>query len=477
VNLFKVIPYNFFTVLSSPLKNIYSDIIFLIYQQHLLINFGLKREITIDVITSYLEDQVQDENFTRALDDEIWDESMDALSEVKDRANFILRKLEKTGWLTIETYSNYEQYVNLTDHAIKIIDILDKIKENYQAEYQGYVYATYTLLYSNEAERQRHIALEKVYEQTEELIRGLKSLHHNIKRFIERVLNEKKPQDILKLHFYDYKQEIIDKSYHRLKTSDNVSKYRPMIISKIDEWYNNEDVVLDISMAEVKRDRYSDLDKAKEATYARLDFVRQAYLNLDQLLEEIDRKNTRYANASFMQLKYILNSNKNTEGQLLEILKYGAGLLKEEYRKDDTLPEELEKLFTLYSQDFIETESLYKPRQLSKDHNPEELQNLGMIEDKLREKRIMELQEHLAQKMTRKKINEFVLKRLGVRNHIRASEMGVNDIEDFIRLIYIAAYSRSKQVDYSVDFIGERIRSEEGSFEFKDILIKKRGYV
>ncbi len=181
---------------------------------------------------------------------------------------------------------------------------------------------------AEEAGKQGHIALEKAYEQTEQLISGLKSLNHNIKRYIEIVLKEKKPQEILKIHFEDYKQEILDRSYHRLKTSDNVSKYRPRIIRRISEWYENDLWVAEIAAADVRRGRFKSIDEAKQDAYRRLDFIRQSYLNMDGLLEEIDRRNAQYANSSFMQIRYILNSSRDTEGQLLEILKYLAGLLK-----------------------------------------------------------------------------------------------------------------------------------------------------
>ncbi len=150
----------------------------------MLTSFSIEREVIIDIISDYIEAKQDNDFFNSTLEDEIWNESLQDSNTARDRASFVLRKLENHGWIIVETYSNYQQYINLNDYSIKILDTLDKVRKNYQAEYQGYVYATYTLLYSEEA--------------------------------------KKKPQDILKLHFEDYKKEIIDRSYHRLKTSDNV---------------------------------------------------------------------------------------------------------------------------------------------------------------------------------------------------------------------------------------------------------------
>lgn len=475
MNLFDVIPDNFFSVLSSPLKVLYADIIFLIYKQYLLVNFGLKRELVTDIIIEYLEDHAEDNTLQEALTDEIWEESFDSTQEIRSRANFIIRKLEQTGWIMLETYSNYEEYINITDYAIRVIDTLEKIRSNYQAEYQGYVYATYSLLYSREADRQGHIALEKAFEQTTELIQGLKSLQHNIKRYIERVIDEKEPQEILKLHFDEYKVEILDKSYHRLKTSDNVSKYRPQILRKINEWYHNRDWINQVALANVKREYQTDLEQARDEVLRQLDYIRQSYLNMDDLLEEIDRRNTRYANTSFLQLKYLLNSSRDVEGQLTDILAHLAEILAgEESNRDDDLPEYMAGLFSIFSQSFIDNESLYKPREISKNHHPQEITSLTGVDEKVKEESRQKLRQEFARRMTRKKINKFVLERMGENDELRARELVIENQDDFIKLIYAAAYSPSSSVDYRVDFTGERVTDDNQRYAFKNILFKKK---
>lgn len=60
------------------------------------------------------------------------------------------------------------------------------------------------------------------YEGTNELIGYLHSLYQNIKRCTKKILAQKRPQDILAVHFLEYQQEILDKAYHQLKTSDSV---------------------------------------------------------------------------------------------------------------------------------------------------------------------------------------------------------------------------------------------------------------
>lgn len=477
MNLFSIVPDRFFSVLASPLKEHYAGILFKIYDQYLLTSLGMERDVVVDVIVDYIEVNWDDGGqFSGALDDEIWEESLDNPSGPRDRAAFVLRKLEACGWLSTETYSNYKQYVNINDYAIKILDTLDKIRKNRQAEYQGYVYATYTLLYSEEVGRQANLAIEKAFEQTEQLLNGLKSLNHNIKRYIERVLAEKRPKDILRIHFEDYKQEIIDRSYHRLKTSDNVSRYRPKIIKRINEWYNDPSWVTATAAQDVRRGRYPDQSVAEKETYYRLDYIRQAYTGMDELLEEIDRRNGQYSNASFLQLKYILNSSKDVEGQLMEALKYLADLRAvESFRPDDDLPEEFDRLFSLFSQGYIDWHSLYTAREAARSHMPSEFRELSGPGEEERRAVLRKCREKLARRMTRDRINAYIMDKLGNRDSLNASELGVEEREDFLKLIYAAAYSNSRLVGYRVDFkTGERVTSCNGDFEFKDVLFSRR---
>ena len=474
MNLFSVIPEKLFSVLSSPLKEFYSDILFLVYEQYMLTSFSIEREVMIDIISDYIETKQDNDFFNSSLEDEIWNESLQDSNTARDRASFVLRKLESHGWITIETYSNYQQHINLNDYSIKILDILDKVRKNYQAEYQGYVYATYTLLYSEEASKQGNIALEKAYEQTEQLISGLKSLNHNIKRYTEKIYSQKRPQDILKLHFEDYKKEIIDRSYHRLKTSDNVSRYRPKIVSRISKWYNDDKWVTEIGSQEVKRERFKNIDDAKADIYRRLDFIRQSYQNIDNLLDEIDRRNSQYADASFMQLKYMLNTSRNIEGQILEILKYLAELIiSKESGRLDLLPEMMERLFSIYSQAFFDMDSLYKPRDAARIHVPEQLNYVEISEEKKKEA-IIKIKEKMQNRMVREKINEHIMDKLGDKDSITAQEMGIECLDDFLKLIYAAVYSRSKLVDYTMVFEGGHVETGEEGYRYKNVEIKNK---
>ena len=66
------------------------------------------------------------------------------------------------------------------------------------------------------------------------LITGLKNLSSGIKHYIDELTKYKTPAEIMDVLFNDYIENIVDKAYHRLLTSDNVSKFRPEIIERLE---------------------------------------------------------------------------------------------------------------------------------------------------------------------------------------------------------------------------------------------------
>ena len=115
---------------------------------------------------------------------------------------------------------------------MKLIRTLLDIAEGKQIEYQGYIYTIYSLVRSNTDHP--GIVLMQILENTDLLITGLKNLNSNIKHYIDDLTRHKTVAEIMDALFNDYITNIVDKAYHRLLTSDNVSKFRPEIIERLE---------------------------------------------------------------------------------------------------------------------------------------------------------------------------------------------------------------------------------------------------
>lgn len=81
---------------------------------------------------------------------------------------------------------------------------------------------------------------------------------------------------------------------------------------------------------------------------------------LDDIIEEIDRKHTRYIRNAVMRAKFLLSTGNNLEGKLSKILHYLAEEINRRETEDFTEEtwEGLRNIYALYPQNYISPESL-----------------------------------------------------------------------------------------------------------------------
>ena len=89
-----------------------------------------------------------------------------------------------------------------------------------------------------------------------------------------------------------------------------------------------------------------------------------------------------------------------------------------------------------------------------------------MSDDERRE-RLQAILRHGA--YSKREINKYVINILNGANSIKASELAINDQEDYIKLILIFLYSKSINMDYDVESLG--YETVNNFVAFKDFLI------
>ncbi len=195
--MFQIISENFFVPLASPNKAVYWECLVKLFtvMNHQL-SFGVERDILVQELQYYFEQGEED---------------FDARSS-RDKANWMLRRLEYYDWIEIETDKSYVQRASFKEYAVKIIRTLLEIEEGKQIEYQGYIYTIYSLVRSSTDNP--GIVLLSILENTDMLITGLKNLNSGIKHYIDELTKYKTPAEIMNVLFNDYIENIVDKAYH-----------------------------------------------------------------------------------------------------------------------------------------------------------------------------------------------------------------------------------------------------------------------
>lgn len=423
------------------------------------LSFGVERDVLVDELEYYFDQ-------TQAA--EMEEEEFQALDS-RGKANSMLRKLEFYGWIEVETDKSYVQRVNFKEYAVKIMKTLLEIAEGKQIEYQGYIYTIYSLVRSNTDHP--GIVLLQILDNTDMLITGLKNLNSNIKHYIDELTKHRTVAEIMDALFNDYITNIVDKAYHRLLTSDNVSKFRPEIIERLESKSRNKTYVAKAAQ-EIAGIREISVEEGQELVYRYLHEIIEAFRNMDDILMEINQKNTQYQRAAINRARFLLSGDEDVRGQLKEILLGLNEAVNEEQMDLGGIYriEFLDGLIRLYSSSVVDSNSLYSPTEGRKEFVPQELvaEEPDLL---LRQEKMRRITEKMQRILSPEKIGKYVDSQLGNNLELRAAQFPLENVEDFIKIIYIRLYGQRKNMNYTVESLKE---TEAGGYRFKDFVIRRK---
>ena len=458
--MFRIVAENFFVPLASPNKIVYWECICKLFScmEHGM-SFGVERDVLVDELQYYFEQanaaDVVEEEFSQA--------------DSRGKANGILRRLENYGWIEIETDKSYVQRVNFKEYSVRIIKTLLEIADGKQIEYQGYIYTIYSLVRSNT--EHPGIVLMQILENTDYLITGLKNLNSNIKHYIDDLTKHSTVAEIMDALFNDYITNIVDKAYHRLLTSDNVSKFRPEIIERL-ESKSRSHVYIENASKEIAEMQEVEIEEAKELVYRYLHEVIEAFRNMDDILNEINQKNTQYQRAAINRAKFLLAGNEDIRGQLKEIL---LGLNEEINREQMDLGgiyevEFLDDLVRIFGSGMLDEKSFYSPIEGHKEFIPQTIIS-GEPDEVLRLEKLQKITEKLKRTLNPEKIENYVFECMEQKEEMLVSDFPLENIEDFVKIIYVRLYGQRKSVKYQIE-MGQMV--EKNGFRFKNFNIRRK---
>lgn len=455
-NLFSVIPTDFFKPLNSKYKDQYADCLLAIYNSYKSeISYGVDRESIVQTLTEYFNNRSDDISFD---DDESFEK--DSRSKAQGTINY----LKSCGWLDFEEEKNYQQNVVLTEQAVPFIRTMNEVIRNEETEYQGLISQIHAVLQNQDLySKPYQFILKNVANNTEQLVSSLKKLNISIKKHIDKQTKNRELTAVLDM-FKTYNDEIVSKSLYRLKTSENVGRFRQSIKINLDKMLSEPKIMDDLIEGYMEIEQEQDKDIARDKIIEIIIDVKSAFENLDRIIEDIDRKNNYYMKNAAARAKFELSSGTNQEGKINTILRYLAEVADEE----EELPEDI---FNVFVQKFVSEESVKKipeRKTYSEVAAIDVAENLSAEERELRKKLLLDRQ---MARIYRKKIENQVISLLGEKETINASSIPINSRKDFENLIYIRLFAIESSV-YYVKKKKERIRTDK--CEFTDFEIIKR---
>ena len=356
---------NFFNLFQSKHRDLYLESLIRVYERYEVGSIlGMPKEDARDIIEAMLEEK------NIGLNDFIEEDDSEEIPSYRELANYIIRRLEVTGWITIDVTNDYLEILNFTDSAVSITLALAEIKRNAnyslfadnftlnsnEEAFRGYIFTIYSLL--NSKTYDYGLLLSQVYKNTINFVREIRKVDHKLKEFIQLIDTKDNLKELVEL-LMDYKSEVMDKAYFKLKTFDNINKYKLQIIKKLESLQEDPDAMTIIAndylfVAE------NDISRAQFIANKQINDCIDIYNSLGQIMDEIDKKNRDYISQTLSKVKYLLNDSTDVLGELYAITDHYSQLVK--MGRVDKAFNDIKDLFDLNVDKALTLSSLSQPR-------------------------------------------------------------------------------------------------------------------
>jgi hypothetical protein len=442
--VFSILPERFFSPLSGPNRKHYAALLLRFYRLFKENTRGALREQVIGDFVEYVRAAGSIDQ-TEGDDNDEPDDTGELGTDERGTAAAFLRRLVDAGWLSEETLSDYSRVVNITPWSRPFLEALDKVEQGRTAEYESHVVAVYSNLTGDAINDAGHLAVLSANRETQDLIDSLKALSQSIKDYYERLSDEesaKEVKDILHLQYDLYTIDVLDAAYKRLKTSDNLSRYRPKIFAKIAELLSNQQWLSE-NGRKLARIRQLSPDEGRKRITEMLEDIRDTLRALDPLQDEIDKRNSLYARSSIQRVKMLLEPDTTLAGKLSALAK---ALVNRDLPPIQTasalIPINLYRIRTFSSN------SLYR-RYRRSEVKPAAAASLK--DSAALEKDENKFLERLRRFLGVSKINDWLDEHGGKDKILSASELVVDE-QSFIRFVYSLLYADSRKTfDYTLE--------------------------
>ncbi len=459
-NLFDAIPSGFFNCLSSGSNNrIYADCLLVIYEQY-------EREITYRIARNRIRDALAAyllENHIHFLEP---DDARKEERNYNDIANGIMRKFcaKDIGWLEEDNDdATYEKNIIMTESGILLAEFLQRLIMPEREEFSSYIFNIYNILQNTEQWSQDPYVngLKNIYRHARLLSKSLKRLATFIKKIIERMVKEESLESLTE-NLLEYCDGSFIREYARLTKQQNIHIYRFFIKSKLDDFLNHSEIneLLMIGCAlEEELEESEAKEYVTDMVQATKRFLAEDY---DRIMRDIKHKINVYLQIAIGRARFLRNRGVDMRGNVEQTLRYIVREM-EDIGWKETIPKEMQGLFTLDRHEFMDAGSVRYPRkpQAIKKETVIELEE--MTEADIEKARLAHEKEAY-NPYAKEKMKEYLESVMGKNAAISSEDLPMQSKRDLLCALSAVAYSDEN--GYSVEVL-------DGYLEVNQMLLRR----
>ena len=473
MQLFDVIPPDFFKPLTGINRREYVDIITLIWQQCKRSPiYGESKTMVLDWLEEYFTG-LNGEVPLEPEEPDLSEEEEPVSRSPRFYAALFLRRLKDTGWLEEREGSYEEEAQIVVNHRIvPIIRSFHDIVSPRMITYKGKLFKIYKLLQGIDQEESPYEnILREVSGDLDELNASLRQLAASIGTYMDELTRGKTPEEVLDL-FESYEEKVVVGAYHRFKTNDNLFYYRSELMEQLELCRTAclEALIRDFALVEQVPEEDANI------AIGQLVFKLEEDLReMGEIMKVIDERHILYRTRAVQRAQFLLLSDGTVKSKINHILRYCAATIEGPEDFYDTGDGILAALFQMYPQGYVDTQSLKPPVRPRRPTPIEELPELGEADPQA----VAEHQERLLQyarnAVTAENVNRFACTVLRRRQAVTARELVERhpEAEDLVKIIGLHTYSASGERTF--DVVMKPSWVECGGLRFQDFTVMKRG--
>jgi len=450
-NYFSRVPENLFNALTGVNRQLMGASLTLLYEN---VRFGTSYTLTAEDAQDAIEEMIEQYHFRAESEEE-------DLSDAHQTAMFVLRRLRACGWIEEEIGEDYQRLIHFEDYAAELMQTMRRISTDETDEYSGYIFTVYQLLTAIRREPGNgDVYLERAAAVTEDLFRQLAALNTSIKKYIQRLLDEKNRNDLpalMTMLLDEYQAGVVDRAYYNLTTKDHPDKYQRYILHAITDI--EEDAGLMDMMTRQNMERKGiGYEESIERLQDELDRIRTSFEGIPELMEEIDRKNRRYVSSALARITFLMEAHDDLEGKINRILK--------EMIKGNVGPEEIIRVCRIA---YADSDSLYTPKKKRMRVKVSYVEEMSHDDAAIAEFAALLAEET---KFSRAAVEEYFLELLKDKKEIRASQMRPENFENFTYMILGYLYGSDETGKLQIENLEESVHA--GGYRFRDFIIREK---
>ena len=461
MNLFNALPSELFSILASPNRLLYADALDVLYAAY-RDNLKIPEQTFYSMLRSRLERQLAEANF----DDEDIDE--EELRDISGRARFLIRKLCSKGWFEKERSEDFEEYITVPGYSSRLLELFHQLTDDSPLRGYSFVLSTYsTLKVADEGNNvyDRMTAIYNAYDNTQELIKMLQIVYHNVKHYFKIQVEMRNINKVLASHFDDFGQKVVETYIRPLKIKDSVPKYKVPILIILNKWMEDDGILYAISNAAYQDKRGDSVEACRNDLLTKIFWVKERYESIEHdYLDEIDSQVRRYTRATTQKIENLTNRDQNVKGNLNYILTRLS-----QNRPSSEFIEKIQPAFQLFEQSYISEKSLWHSRRPRKRtvsepvfveyHEPD----ADLISD---------AEDLLHAKYGRAAVTGFMRERFSGKDELYSKDLALHDDNSYIMSILSFLRGEDEDSFYSVQSFDAEYR--EGDYTIPQLKFSRK---